>query len=113
VSLIVVSVLGGAITGIYLIGFFTRRVDGVALNVALAVALALNLYLGLGSLKVLPEAWRIGVHSYWVGAVVNVVFMALAYGLSLLRGSAPRDLTGLTVWTMARRPEAAPKGPGG
>ncbi|MBI5690629.1 MAG: sodium/solute symporter [Verrucomicrobia bacterium] len=112
VSLIVFSVLGGAITGIYLIGFFTRRVDGVALNVALAFALALNLYLGLGSLKVLPEAWRIGVHSYWVGAVVNVVFMALAYGLSLLRRRAPRDLTGLTVWTMERRPDAAPKGPG-
>jgi hypothetical protein len=53
-------------------------------------------------MKVLPESWRIGVHSYWVGAVVNVTFMALAYGISLVRRSPPRDLTGLTVWTMGK-----------
>lgn len=102
VSLIVFSVLGGAITGIYMLGFFTTRVDGFAVNIALAGAIALNIYLGLGVMKVLPEAWRLGVHSYWVGAVVNLVFMALAYGLSLLRRSPPRDLTGLTVWTPGR-----------
>lgn len=104
VSLIVFSVLGGAITGIFMIGFFTRRVDGFALNVALALSIALNLYLGLGVMKVLPEAWRAGVHSYWVGAVVNLVFMALAYGISLVRKAPARDLRGLTVWTMDRRP---------
>jgi SSS family solute:Na+ symporter len=100
VSLIVFSVLGGAITGIYLLGFFSKRVDGFAVNVALAIAIALNLYLGLGVMKVLPEAWRAPVHSYWVGAVVNIVFMAFAYGISLVRKPPPRDLTGLTVWTM-------------
>ncbi|MBI4622439.1 MAG: sodium/solute symporter [Verrucomicrobia bacterium] len=103
VSLIVFSVLGGAITGVYMLGFFTRRVDGFAVNVALACAVALNLYLGLGVMKVLPEAWRIGVHSYWVGAVVNGVFMAIAYGISLVRRAPPRDLSGLTVWTPDRR----------
>lgn len=72
VSLIVFSVLGGAITGIYMLGFFTRRVDGFAVNVALGFAIALNIQLGLGVMRVLPETWRIGVHSYWVGAVVNV-----------------------------------------
>ncbi len=103
VSLIVFSVLGGAITGIYMLGFFTRRVDGFAVNVALAVAIALNIYLGLGVMKVLPEAWRIGVHSYWVGAVVNLAFMGIAYGISLVRKPPPRDLTGLTVWTMGKK----------
>lgn len=100
VSLIVFSVLGGAITGVYLIGFFTRRVDGVAVNVALAIAVALNVYLGLGVMKAIPEAWRVPVHSYWVGAVVNVVFVVLAYGISRFRRPSAKDLTGLTVWTM-------------
>jgi SSS family transporter len=103
VSLIVFSVLGGAITGLYMVGFFTRRVDGFAVNVALAAAVALNLYLGLGVLGGLPEGWRIGVHSYWVGAVVNLAFVAVAYGVSLVRPASERDLTGLTVWTMGRR----------
>lgn len=110
VSLIVFSVLGGAITGVYMLGFFTRRVDGFAVNAALIVAVALNVYLGLGVMKVLPEAWRIGVHSYWVGAVVNLVFMGVAYGISLVRTAPQRDLTGLTVWTMA--PQAKPMQPG-
>ncbi len=110
VSLIVFSVLGGAITGIYMLGFFTRRVDGFAVNVALAVAIALNLYLGLGVMKVLPVAWRIGVHSYWVGAVVNVTFMAIAYGVSFVRKAPPRDLTGLTVWTMGKKSAGQPTG---
>lgn len=103
VSLIVFSVLGGAITGLYMVGFFTRRVDGFAVNVALVVAVATNLYLGLGALGMLPEEWRLGVHNYWVGAVVNLVFVAVALGVSLVRRPSPRDLTGLTVWTPGRQ----------
>jgi hypothetical protein len=56
VSLIVFSVLGGAITGVYLLGFFTTRVEGRSVNRALALAVALNVYLGLGVMKVLPDA---------------------------------------------------------
>lgn len=112
VSLIVFSVLGGAMTGIYMIGFFTERVDGFAVNRALAVAVLLNIYLALGVMKVLPPEWRLGVHSYWVGALVNLVFVTLAYLISLLHKPTPRDLTGLTVWTMERRdPTPTPQAP--
>jgi SSS family solute:Na+ symporter len=103
VSLIVFSVLGGAITGVYLLGFFSTRVDGRAVNWALALAVALNVYLGLGVMKVLPEAWRISIHSYWVGAVVNLVFLVAAYTIARLHPAPPRDLAGLTVWTMRER----------
>lgn len=103
VSLIVFSVLGGAITAIYMVGFFTTRVGAAAANVALGCSIALNIYLGLGVAKVLPESWRIGVHSYWVGAVVNLAFVAIAYGVSLFRPAAKKDLSGLTVWTMDGR----------
>lgn len=101
VSLIVFSVLGGAITGIYMVGFFTTRVDAFAANVALVASIALNIYLGLGVMKLLPEAWRLGVHSYWVGAVVNIAFIVIAYLIACLRRGRPRDLAGLTVWTMS------------
>jgi solute:Na+ symporter, SSS family len=100
VSLIVFSVLGGAITGLYMIGFFTRRVDGKSANIALGFAVAFNIYLGLGLIGWLPQAWKIGVHSYWVGAIVNVFFAVLAYVISLVRRVPPQKLEGLTVWTM-------------
>ncbi len=102
VSLIVFSVLGGAITAIYMVGFFTTRVGARAANLALGCSIALNVYLGLGVMKVLPEGWRLGVHSYWVGTVVNLAFVAVAYGASWLFPAGRRDLAGLTVWTMAR-----------
>ncbi len=103
VSLTVASVFGGCLMGLYMIGFFVPRVDGKAVNLALVVAVALNVYLGLAALGVLPAGWKPGIHSYWTTALVNGVFMALAYGLSLVRKSPPHDLTGLTVWTMGTK----------
>lgn len=99
VSLIVFSVLGGCLTGLYMVGFFTKRVDGFAVNIALVVAIGFNLYLGLGIMKVLPASWQIGVHSYWVGALVNLLFVVIACGVSLFRRQPDRNLAGLTVWT--------------
>jgi len=104
VSLIVSSVLGGALTGLYMIGFFTRRVGGVAVNVGLGVAITLNLYLGLGLLGILPKAVTLGVHSYWVGAIVNVAFVLVAYGFSFVRREQARNLEGLTIWTQKSAP---------
>lgn len=101
VSLIVFSVLGGAITGVYLVGFFCPRVGGRAVGWALGLAIALNVYLGLGVLGVLPAAWRLPLHSYWVGAVVNVFFIATAWVLGRWFLPETRDLRGLTVWTPA------------
>jgi SSS family solute:Na+ symporter len=104
VSLIVFSVLGGAVTGLYMIGFFTRRVDARSANIALGISIAFNIYLGLGLLGWLPDGWRIGLHSYWVGATVNVLFVVLAYGISRLRRVPPQQLEGLTIWTMNSTP---------
>nr|MBP8255819.1 sodium:solute symporter [Opitutaceae bacterium] len=42
VSLVVSSVLGGALTGLYMVGFFTTRIDGRAVNIALGAAVVLN-----------------------------------------------------------------------
>lgn len=110
VSLIVTSVFGGCLMGLFLLGFFTRRVDGASATAAMGIAIAFNGYLGLGLLGWIPERWTLGLHSYWVGALVNGVFVLSAYGISLLRrkGSAG-DLTGLTVWTMARNARAHPE----
>lgn len=101
-SLIVTSVFGGCLMGLFMVGFFTRRVDGLSATVAMVLAIGFNIYLGLGLLGYLPPRFTLGVHSYWVGALVNVSFIVLAYLISLIRNAPPRDLEGLTVWTMPR-----------
>ncbi len=101
VSLIVTSVFGGCLMGLFLLGFFTTRVDGTAATIALALAVMFNIYLGLGLGGALPDAITLPVHSYWTGALVNGVFLVGAYGIGCLRGNQ-RDMTGLTVWTMEK-----------
>ena len=100
ISLIVASVFGGCLMGLFLLGFFTSRVDGFSATVALILAVIFNLYLGLGLLGVLPQEMILSIHSYWVGALVNGLFILLAYGMSIFRKNENLELNGLTVWTM-------------
>ncbi|MCF3649787.1 sodium:solute symporter [Synoicihabitans lomoniglobus] len=103
VSLIVTSVFGGCLMGLFLLGFFSRRVDGTSALIAMALAIGFNIYLGLGLAGVLPANLTLPVHSYWSGALVNGLFIVLAYAVSRIRNAPTRDLTGLTVWTMGTR----------
>lgn len=106
VSLVVTSIFGGCLMGLFMLGFFTR-VAGPAVTVGLGVAVAFNVFLGLGALGVLPRGLSLPVHSYWVGALVNGAFVLVAAAVSLLRPGPGRDLEGLTVWT---RPGPAASG---
>jgi SSS family solute:Na+ symporter len=102
-SLMVASIFGGCLMGLFMLGFFAERVDGVSATLALAIVIPLNIYLGLSSLGAVPERYALGIHSYWVGFLVNLAFVVLAYGISLLRPVRRLAPAGLTVWTM--RPE--------
>lgn len=107
-NLIVLSIFGGCLVGLFLLGFFSVRVDRTAAAWGVVAAILANVYLALGALKVIPESWRLPLHEYWVGMSVNVVFFVTAYGLGLLRNAdADRQkgrLTGLTVWTQGDGP---------
>jgi len=105
ISLIVTSVFGGCLMGLFIMGFFTHRIDGFSATIALVMAVIFNIYLGLGLLGVLPKSWILPVHSYWVGALVNGTFIIVAYGIGLIRNNSDKDLNGLTVWTMKKKPE--------
>jgi SSS family solute:Na+ symporter len=102
VSLIVTSIFGGCLMGLFMLGFFTERVNGRSVVVALFAAMALNIYLGLGAVGLLSESLAFNLHSYWIGPIVNLVFISLAYILSWFIDSTPHaeTLNGLTVWTM-------------
>ncbi len=99
ISLIVTSLFGGCLMGLFILGFFTRIVDGTSATIAMICAILLNLYIGLGLLNVIPESLKIEIHSYWVAALINGSFAVLAYGISLLRRAPPGNLDGLTIWT--------------
>ena len=99
ISLIVTSVFGGCLMGLFMLGFFVPRVDGSAATVGIVLAIAFNVYLGLGLAELLPESMRIGAHSYWTGALVNGFFIIVACAIGYTRKAPRRDLNGLTFWT--------------
>jgi SSS family solute:Na+ symporter len=102
-GLIVGAVSAGCLAGLFILGFFTRRVDYFSVGVATIVALVVNLYFVFEVLDLLPTWAASGIHAYWVGLLVNIVFVIVAYGVSLFRNGPTTDLTGLTVWTLPGR----------
>lgn len=97
---IVASVFGGCLVGLFMVGFFTRRVDAFSAMTALAVSILLNGYLGFAVAGWLPGTITVTIHSYWVGIIVNLTFVVVAWGVSLFRGPPDRKLEGLTVWSL-------------
>ena len=102
-SWIIASVFGGCLVGLFMIGFLTTRVDGVSAVAALVIAILVNVYLGVSLAGWLPDQWTVDIHSYWVGPMVNVVFVVVALAASYFR-EPPGGLEGLTVWTMRSGP---------
>lgn len=96
-SWIVASVFGGCLVGLFLLGMFTTRVDYVSVVIALVPAVGLNIYFMLS--KWLPETWQTNIHNYWVTILVNLLFVAVALGVSLFRPKPTANLEKLTVWT--------------
>ncbi|MDF9796635.1 SSS family solute:Na+ symporter [Catalinimonas alkaloidigena] len=98
ISWIVSSVFGGCLVGLFMIGFFTTRVGYRAVLWALLISVSINLYLGISLTGILPEAISIDIQAYWVGVIVNLLFIALAYIFSFFIKNK-KELDGLTVWT--------------
>ncbi len=105
-SWIVASVFGGCLLGLFMVGFFTTRIDNRSAMIALLVAIVLNVWLGANAAGWLPDRMTIGVHAYWTGILVNLGFVIIAAAVAVFRGRNRKDLSGLTVWTMKPKPDA-------
>lgn len=88
VILIIASVFGGCLPGIFLLGFFSAQVDKFSCLVGLSVAIPFNIYLLFNTMGILPDSLTIGLHPYWVMFVVNVVFMVIATTCGYIRSFA-------------------------
>ena len=101
-SWIVASVFGGCLLGLFMAGFFTTRIDHVSALCGVGGAILLNIYLGVSAAGWLPKALTLPIHSYWTGILVNMAFLLIAGWVAICRGRNPKNLGGLTVWTMQK-----------
>ncbi|MFI4910270.1 MAG: sodium/solute symporter [Sedimentisphaeraceae bacterium JB056] len=79
------SVFGGCVLGIYMLGFFVKRVDYKAVLWGTMVAVLVNIYLMMNYFGWLPHALSINVHAYATVLIVNTVLVITAVTISLFR----------------------------
>ncbi len=103
------SILGGGLLGLFLLGLLTRRATGRSAATATAVSVALVTgWVALGSGA--AAAWFPALHeqvldTFWVGVVANPLLFAIGWVLGgRTGGSDGRSLDGLTVWTTDSTP---------
>ncbi len=108
------SILGGGLLSLFLLGFVTFRVDSRAAIVATAITvLSVAGWLFLDTpvgRDLLPTLSAAKPDNFWVSTFANLLLFGVAYGVSLLIGSRHgKDLTGLTVWRPTSRSAETPQ----
>lgn len=96
-SIILLALVGGGISGAFLFGIFTRRGDARAVMAGIAVTVVFTVYATLMQFGVLPRSFS----PYYTSILGNAVMFTACLVAARLWPSVPRDLTGLTVWTRA------------
>lgn len=81
---ILVSLLGGGLLGLYLLGFFTRRGDARAAWCGIALTMAFTAWTVLADKGLLPDAWSVPFDLYYTGLVGNLVMFGVGYGAGRL-----------------------------
>ncbi len=97
------SILAGGLLGLFLLGFFTTRVDGRAVGIGIACAVGFSTLISFASLGWLPAAWTSALAShfdfYFTGIVGNLLSFGVGFGCATLLPARSRSLANLTVWT--------------
>ena len=94
------SIFAGCLMALFLLGFFTTRVNYFSALWGLAAAILVNVYLVLSVTESLPKHIAFPVHRYWIGPLVNLAFLVVAYAVGWCSGQRRQNLKGLTVWTL-------------
>ncbi len=83
-STILVSLLGGGLLGLYLLGFFTRRGDARAAWCGIALTMAFTAWTVLADKGLLPEVLSVPFDLYYTGLIGNLVMFAVGYAAGRL-----------------------------
>ena len=99
-SIILLALVGGGISGAFLFGIMTRWGDARTVLIGIGATLAFTLYATLMQAGVLPRTFS----PYYTSILGNLVMFATCVVASRFWPAEQRDLTDLTVWT--RKPPA-------
>ena len=94
-SIILLALVGGGISGAFLFGILTRLGDARSVGVGIAATVSFTLYATLAQGGVVPRLFN----SYYTSILGNLVMFTACCGAAKVLPVRTRDLSGLTVWT--------------
>jgi SSS family solute:Na+ symporter len=101
---ILVSLCGGGLLGMYLLGFLTKRGDWRSVVAGIVCTTIFSFWTVLSRKQLLPAALCAPFDLYYTGMIGHALMFAVGYGASFLFPSTNRDLTNLTVYTQDGSP---------
>ena len=103
-SIILLALVGGGISGAFLFGILTRSGDARTVLIGIVVTVTFTLYATLMQFGALPRTFS----PYYTSILGNIVMFSTCLAASRIWPARPRDLTDLTVWTRRCATKAAP-----
>jgi len=104
ITTILVSLLGGGLLGMYLLGFLTNTGDARAVWIGIICTLLFTSWTVLSETLLLPEILRAPFDLYYTGIIGNVIMFAVGFLVGIYLPKKKRDLTNLTVWHQDKTP---------
>jgi SSS family solute:Na+ symporter len=97
ISIILLALVGGGISGAFLFGILTRRGDARSVLAGIAATLLFSGYSALAQAGVVPRLFN----PYYTSILGNLVMFSTCWITAWLLPVTARDLTNLTVWNRA------------
>ncbi|MFN4290047.1 MAG: sodium:solute symporter [Permianibacter sp.] len=98
-STVLISLLGGGLLGLYLLGFFTTRGDARAAWAGISCTIVFTAWTIASSRGWIAQGWRAPFDAYYTMLLANLLMFAAAYLVASRQPSRRQQLAGLTVWT--------------
>lgn len=95
---VLVSLLGGGLLGMYLLGFFTRKGDARSVWVGILFTMIFTAWTILAKNGLVPESLSVPFDLYYTGIIGNLLMFIVGYFVAMLFPRRDKNLTQLTVW---------------
>lgn len=95
---VLVSLLGGGMLGLYLLGMFTRKGDARAAWCGIVATLLFTLWTIASARAWLPPPWRLPFDSYYTMLLANLLMFVVAFAAASTVFKSTRNLQQLTIW---------------
>jgi len=105
VGVILISLLMGGVTGLYMIGFLTKVGNAQTAWIGISITFLFSLWTVFASHEMLPDWLSLPFDLYYTGFIGNIIMFATIFMIASLLSKDKKDLKNLTVWTQEGKVE--------